>query len=202
MTLESPDKLIVDMKEAAAALVALPDGHRLSLAVLQGVELINTLNLALETVTKFTERAVLAHARRAHPDDAAPTFSFLNLLEGPAREVDLRIHWLVTGESDNWETMELLDPNDWEDEADAARAPHYTSDLNVIVGLIKETFPGCMWSCSDMEEGPYAQILRVVDGGYIGGHAGGYAATVPLALVATFLRACGAAAAADRGADG
>ena len=58
MTLESPDKLIVDMKEAAAALVALPDGHRLSLAVLQGVELINTLNLTLETVTKFTERAV------------------------------------------------------------------------------------------------------------------------------------------------
>jgi len=70
------------------------------------------------------------------------------------------------------------------------RAPAYTASLDAITALIERELPGAMWSACVMEEGPFAQIIRVMpDGGYVGGLTASNAATPCLALTAAFLSA-------------
>lgn len=72
--IESPDKLYADLAEAAAALAALPDGHRLAKAVMQGRDLIRQLSADAEAVTALAEKAG-AMSELQLPERAMPYFA-------------------------------------------------------------------------------------------------------------------------------
>jgi len=98
--------------------------------------------------------------------------------EGPDREIDIAI-------------MRLTDPRSAY--LYLPLIPPHTSSLDAIVGLIERELPGAFWSVCRMEDGPFAQVIRVMpDGGYIGALTQGGGKTAALALCLSFLRALSA----------
>ncbi len=70
------------------------------------------------------------------------------------------------------------------------RWPAYTASLDAAMSLVPEK---SLWSACDMEDGPFAQVIRPMpDGGYGGGLTSAHAATPALALTAAALRALAA----------
>lgn len=65
--------------------------------------------------------------------------------------------------------------------------PAFTGSIDAAVALLPKA---SLWSVCDMEDGPYAQVIRPMpSGGYINGLTTGNAITPALALCAAALRA-------------
>jgi hypothetical protein len=65
--------------------------------------------------------------------------------------------------------------------------PHFTASLDAAMTLIPSK---SLWSVCDMEEGPFAQVIRPMPcGGYVNGLTTAKGATPALALTAACLRA-------------
>ena len=69
-------------------------------------------------------------------------------------------------------------------------APEYTKSLDLARSIMPE---GSLWSVCDMEDGPYAQVIRPVPGhGFVGGLTTGKGQTAVTSLCAAALRALAA----------
>lgn len=69
----------------------------------------------------------------------------------------------------------------------AIGVPKYTISLDAAMTLVPAK---SLWSVCDMEDGPYAQVIRAMpNGGWVGGWVGAHAATPALALTAAALLA-------------
>ncbi len=67
----------------------------------------------------------------------------------------------------------------------------YTDSIDAALHLARDHLGGAtMWSVCEMEEGPFAQLIRPMpDGGYVGGVTGSYGNSAPLAIILAALRA-------------
>ena len=83
----------------------------------------------------------------------------------------------------------IIEPGHWSSLFDALnqQCPYYTLSIDAALTLVPE---GGLWSVCDMEEGPFAQVIRPIPGGgFVGGLTQGRAATPALALSIAALRA-------------